>query len=186
MPSVVSRSLRWKAIRGLGVSLGISVVSNLIDFTWGENKNKGVRSNEFAASTMVDFAQAGLIGVGSALAVGAVIAGVGLSAPLWFAALVTAGVGLAAGAIIDSLVDTDKLKEKVSNGLSAWGGVFQNSLTIAKVSAERVRNVKDAVFETIDNVGDSIKTIGKNLSEAAQDVKDKIGGLLGGIFGTGS
>lgn len=190
-PAVLSHSIRWKAVRGLGFTALISLATNAIDFTFGENKDKGVVSNEFAASTMVDFAQAGLIGVGSAVLVGGIFTTFAISAPLWVPALIATGVGIGAGLLFDHFVDTDILKQKVANGFSAFGGIFQNSITIAKVGAqrlgervsERVRDVKDAVFETIQNVGDSIKTGSKNISEAAQDVKEKVGSILSNLFG---
>lgn len=192
-PAVLSHSIRWKAVRGLWITGLISLATNAIDFTFGDNKDKGIKSNEFLASSAIDFIQAGVIGVGSAMLVGGLVAFVGLSAPLWVVGAATALVGIGIGAAVDRLIDTDKLKDKVAKGFSALDGIFQNSLTIAKVGAQRlgervsekVSNVKDTVLEAVQNAGDSIKTAGNKLSDVAQDVKDKIGGLLGGMFGTG-
>ncbi len=191
-PAVLSHSIRWKAVRGLGFTALISLATNAIDFTLGENKDKGINSNEFLASSAIDFVQAGVIGVGSAILVCGIFTTFVISAPLWVPALIATGVGIGAGLLIDHFVDTDALKQKVADGFSAFGGIFQNSLTIAKVGAqrlgervsERVSNVQDAVFETVQAVGDSIKTVGNKLSDVAQDVKEKVGSFLGNLFGT--
>ncbi len=193
-PAVLSHSIRWKAVRGLGFTALISLATNAIDFTVGENRDKGLRSNEFAASTMVDFAQAGLIGVGAAVGVGAIVTGFTLSAPIWLVALATVGTGLLLGWIVDQIIDTDKLKEKVATGLSAFGGIYENTKTIVNVGVQRIgqqvlktaRRVNDTVEETLQNIGDTINSVGKNLSKTAQNLKDKIGGIFGNLFGTGS
>ena len=193
-PAVLSHSIRWKAVRGLGFTALISLATNAIDFTVGENRDKGLRSNEFAASTMVDFAQAGLIGVGAAVGVGAIVTGFTLSAPIWLVALATVGTGLLLGWIIDQIINTDKLKEKVATGLSAFGGIYENTKTIVNVGVQRIgqqvlktaRRVNDTVEETLQNIGDTINSVGKNLSKTAQNLKDKIGGIFGNLFGTGS
>jgi hypothetical protein len=194
MPSVVSRSLRWKAIRGLGVSLGISVVSNLIDFTWGENKNKGVRSNEFAASTMIDFVQAGVIGIGSALLVGGALVATSVTIPLLAAAALTAGVGYVIGLGIDQIIDTKELKDRVANGLSALGGAYQNAKIIVRVGTERLGERVNEVSNKLVHAGknaynrlnESIRSVGDSISNIASKTKDKVSNFFGNLFGGGN
>src|SRR3989304_1727824 len=53
----------------LGISMGGPAVTNFVDYQWGEHRNVGVGSPEFAASTLVDAGKAGLTGVGAALIV---------------------------------------------------------------------------------------------------------------------
>jgi hypothetical protein len=142
-----------KAARGLGVALGISVLTNTIDYTVGENSDKGLGA-EFAASTMVDFAVAGSIGLGSAGAVAlgvAIVAAAGITAPFWAAAAGAAFLGAGVGFLVDHLVDTDEIKERVADGFQAWRGNWENIKTIAGVGLTRAR-------EGLENFGDRIKT----------------------------
>jgi hypothetical protein len=197
-PAVLSHSIRWKAVKGLGFTALISLATNYVDFEYGENRDIGVKSNEFLASTAVDFAQAGLIGVGAAVGVGAVITGLGLTAPLWAAALATAGAGLFIGWIIDQIIDTDKLKEQVANGFSAFGGIYENTKTIVNIGAQRIGqritnglsaykgiydNAKTIVDVSAQRVSDTIDALGDNISTGVNEIKDKVGNFIGNIFG---
>lgn len=188
-PALLSHSIRWKAVRGLWVTGLISLATNIVDFTVGENRDKTLRSNEFAASTLVDFALAGSIGVGAAVGFGAIVIGFTLSAPLWLAALATAGTGLLLGWIVDQIIDIDKLKEKVTNGLSAFGGIYKNTKTIVDAGFQRIsQQAGEAVGKINDSfrtIGDSISSVGNKLSNTANELKEKVGSFFGNLLGIG-
>jgi hypothetical protein len=175
LASASGSSLLKKWAKGLRVSLGIPVVVNLVDYGIGEHSDVGVVSNEFAASTMVDMAYAGLTGIAAAgvVAGGAAFLGgvLGIaaiaSAPLWATALVAAGLGIAFGAIVDHMIDTDELKRNVTDGLGTLPGILENAGTIISVGTQKV---SEAVVETIDSVVNAGKEVGEAVIDTAQEV----------------
>ncbi len=145
LAKTTANSLLKKCNSGLGFSLVSSVGVNYYDYKYGEYSDIGVESNEFAASTAVDFAQAGLTGLAAAGAVAGGIALAGIAgitavatAPLWAAALVAAGVGFGISLLVDHFVDKDKLKEDVTYGFETFPGIIDNVKTIVSMGAERL------------------------------------------------
>src|SRR3990170_9168965 len=99
-PSTVTRITGRGLLRGalskgaLGISAVTSLAVNLYDYGLGENRNKGILSPEFAASTMVDYGlgagagllAAGIVTVGGIAATGLLaLVGITVTAPLWLA-----------------------------------------------------------------------------------------------------
>jgi len=186
-----AKSLLWKAARGLGTTLGISVGTNIIDYTIGEHSEKGVISNEFLASTTVDFAEAGLTGMAAAGLVGgsfAFAAGLGavFTGPLWIPVAITAVVGLGLGWVVDQIVDIDKLKQQVADGFSALGGIYENSKTIISVGTDRVveavsnfaNDVVDTSKEVIETVSDAVGNFADDVVDVGNEVAETVGGAL--------
>lgn len=192
---------KWS--KGLRFSLGIPVVINLVDYGIGENSDIGVVSNEFAAPTTVDMAYAGLTGLAAAGVVAGGVAFLGgildiaaiASAPLWATALVAAGLGIAFGAIIDQVIDTDELKRNVANGFAALPGILENGGTIISIGAgrpgeaveEAVQNIGEvignAVVDASDTVIEVAQTVAQTVSNAVQNAIDVITGFVDGLFG---
>jgi len=160
----------------LGISAVTSLAANLLDYGLGKNKDKGILSPEFAASTMVDYglaAGAGLLAAGGVAIVGGlataglVALGATFTAPLWLAVGATAAVGLVIGLALDHFGVGDSLKAKVVDGFKAWGGISNNVKVIGGVMAERatsaLRQSRDAIVAK------------------AQDAGKALGGFVGGL-----
>ena len=178
-PSTVARITGRGLLRGalskgaLGISAVTSLAANLYDYGLGKHRDKGILSKEFAASTMVDFGMAAVTGLAAAGAVGLVLAGgalLGITAPVSVAIVLTAGVGLAMGAILDRSGVGESLKKKVVEGLSAWGGIADNAKVIGGVLAQRtntaLRQSRDAIITK------------------AKDASRAVGGFIGGVATT--
>jgi len=105
---------------------------------------------------MVDFSKSALIGLAAAGIVAGAMVGltaagfaVAVTLPLWGAMLVTAGVAIGIGAAVDHFVDTDRIMQKVTDGFSAWGGIFDNVDAIASFVGQRAGEaIPDATQET--------------------------------------
>ena len=212
LASTTAKELLGRAAKGLAFSLGISIGVNIYDYGVGEHSDKGIISNEFAASTAVDFTQAGLTGlaaagIASVIVIGAVTAGltVPLVAALGLAIVVGAGIGY----VVDKAVDTDKLKQQVADGFGTFPGILENAGTIISVGAQKVaeavvktinsivdtcKEVGGAVVDTAQEVGAAVRNVVSNaessVAQAAQDVANTVSntantitGFVGGIFG---
>ena len=181
-PSTVTRITGRGLLRGalskgaLGISAVTSLAVNLYDYGLGENRNKGILSPEFAASTMVDYGlaagagllAAGIVTVGGIAATGLLaLVGITVTAPLWLAIGATAIVGLGIGVALDHFGVGDGLKAKVVDGFKAWGGIADNAKVIGGVLAQRT---SAAVRQSRDAIITKAKEAGKAL-----------GGLAGGI-----
>jgi hypothetical protein len=156
----------------------------MYDYGLGKHRDKGIRSNEFLASTAVDFAQAGLIGLAAAGAVAGGIALAGIvgftavaTAPLWAAGTATALLGYTISRIVDRNVDMDGIKKKVASGFETFPGIIENGKTIVSVGAKRV---KESVQNKISNTVKSTKRV---ISEKSKEVKKTITNFVGGLFG---
>ncbi len=101
-------------------SFGVSTVVNIYDYQWGEHKDKGVLSQEFGVSTIVDTVFAvgvGLLAAG-AVAVGVAIfsAGVVVSTPALVAiAAITALTAIGLGLVVDIKLDWPNQAKDVTN-----------------------------------------------------------------------
>jgi len=181
-PSTVARITGRDLLKGarskwaLGISAVTSLAANLYDYGLGKNKDKGILSPEFAASTMVDYglaAGAGLVAAGIVTAGGIAatgllaLVGITATAPAWLPIVVTAGVGLVIGLGLDYLGVGDGLKAKVVDGFKAWGGIANNAKVIGGVMAERatgaLRQSRDVIVAK------------------AQDASKALGGFVGGL-----
>jgi hypothetical protein len=170
----------WKAGRSnsaLGFALGLSVVQNVVDFGWGANKEKGF-GKEFMASTMVDFAKAGLVGLASAgmVAGGIALAGaVGIAAaaaaPLWLVMGVTALLGVGLGIVADRLIEKHQIKERVAEGFTAWKGIAQNAGTIVNVGVQRLSEVAN---RKTAEIGQRVHQAGEAAAGWAQSTQDEL------------
>jgi hypothetical protein len=209
----ISADQVWKSGRsnaGLGLALGLSVVQNVVDYGWGENKEKGF-GNEFAASTMVDFAKAGIVGLASAGIVAGVVAGaaaIGITlvagAPLWAIMAGASVVGIALSVLVDHFVDTDKLKQDVAGGLSAWGGIVDNTgIIVGEIGSKIAEGAEGAWQDLTDaakNAAEGMSSMVQDLSQAASTgleeakeavregvsaVRDTVAGFFGNAFGGG-
>ncbi len=178
----------------LGVPLVASTVANYLDWRRGRFRN----ANEFAASAMVDFAQAALTGLAAAGAVVVIVATLAPTAPLWGAVLVAALVAAGLGAVAGHFVDTSGLKRRVAEGLGAWPGIFRNAGTIARVLGKRavetgertVRRLGDGL-RAWQGVAENARTIGRVLTQRAgewvgrqvETVSEKARSLWQGLLG---
>jgi hypothetical protein len=128
----------------VGLAVGVPVAVNLYDYGVGDHSDIGIRSPEFAASTLVDvgksatvgLASAGLVAGGIALAVavgGAGVAAAVATAPVWIVIGAVAVVGLAVSAAIESIQTPDgrdaddALKQEVAEGIEAWGNTLSDA-----------------------------------------------------------
>ena len=168
---------------GMAIPLFTTLAANLYEFGWGSQRDKGIWSNEFAASAMVDFGAAALTGLAAAGLVGGAIVllpAVGFAAaataPLAAVLVVTAVAGIILGALVDRFVDVDQLKANVANGLSAWGGIARNAATIIDVAGRRagaavgsaVLSVRDTTVAAAERVTHGIQTAAQAVSGAAE------------------
>jgi hypothetical protein len=121
----------------VGFAVGIPLAVNLYDYGLGDHKDIGIDSNEFVSSTLVDVGKAAFVGLASAAAVAVgltLLAGAGVAAvataPAWAIGLAVILVSVGIGAAIDSMKVNDGqeadeyLKEEVTEGLGAWGGII--------------------------------------------------------------
>jgi hypothetical protein len=187
LAKATSKSLMWKAAKGIGISLATSVGKNVYDYGLGEHADIGIKSNEFAASTAVDFAQAGLTGVAAAgAAAGAIVglAAIGITAPLWAGVVAATVIGIGISALFSALVDTDKLKQKVADGFATVPGIVENGKIIVSAGVEKLGTA-------LENAGtDEPNVVTKVITDAAQTVSDivldatnAVTGLVGSLFG---
>lgn len=185
IPPTVAKGLFWRSVKGIGVSAATSVITNLFDFTLGENKTFGVWSPEFFSSTMVDFIKASVIGIGSAVLVGGALALAGVSLPFIAVAGITAGVALLAGFFLDKIIDTDQIKARIADGIRAWGGVFRNIGTIISHGARQTwqkisngihawggiaRNARTIISHGVERVRQGISNTTRNVVDTGRRV----------------
>jgi hypothetical protein len=124
----------------VGLAVGVPVAVNLYDYGVGDHSDVGIRSPEFAASTLVDVGKSAAVGLAAAgaVALGVVIAAaLGVTAvataPAWGIALAVAGAGLLIGGLVEAIHLPDgregdeALKEEVTQGLEAWGDIFNDA-----------------------------------------------------------
>jgi len=126
---------------GIGLTVGIPIALNVYDYTVGDNRDVGIRSPEFAASTVVDVGKSALVSIASVglvvggLALAAAVGGASVAAavataPAWAVIGAVALVGLGVSAMVESLQTPDgrdaddALKEEVGQGLGAWGDMI--------------------------------------------------------------
>jgi hypothetical protein len=182
LANTTTKELLGRAAKGIAFSLGISIGVNIYDYGIGEHSDKGIISNEFAASTAVDFTQAGLTGlaaagIASAIVIGAAAASI--TVPLLAALGLATVLGVAIGYVVDKVVDTDKLKQQVADGFGTFPGILKNAGTIVSVGAERVG---EAVVDTVQEVGEVVSNIVSNANNAiaavAQDVTNTVSGAV--------
>jgi hypothetical protein len=163
---------------GMAIPLFTTLAANIYEFGWGSQRERGIRSNEFAASAMVDFGAAALTGLAAAgLVAGTIVVltaagfAAAATAPLAAVLAVTAILGVGLGFALDYFVDTDRLKANVANGLSAWGGIATNAATIMDVARQRVGEaVGNAVLSVRDTAAASAQTVSRGIQTAAQAV----------------
>lgn len=140
-------------------AVGASLAANAIDYGFGEDRDKGVASQEFVVSTAVDTVMA--VGTGLAAAATVAVVGMGLTAagltlPFWGAGLAVVGVSVGIGLLLDSTGVSDKIKEGVntrieltqenarqfgkrfSNGLDAWDGIIDNAQVVGSEVGARL------------------------------------------------
>jgi chemotaxis protein histidine kinase CheA len=111
---VAESSLRQtlKAVSPSVVDVGIESVFNAYDYTFGENKDKGIFSHEFAVSTGVDVVGSVVIGLAAA-ALAVAIAPV--SAPVLGVALLAIGLGM----IGDIALEATGVKDLAKDGINS-------------------------------------------------------------------
>jgi hypothetical protein len=118
----------------VGLAVGIPVALNLYDYGVGGHSEVGIRSPEFAASTLVDVGKSAAIGLAAAGIVAGIVLGVaalGVTAPAWGAIVAVAGVGLLLSAAIETVRTADgedaddALKQQVTEGIEAWGDIAE-------------------------------------------------------------
>jgi hypothetical protein len=97
-------------------AVGTALLGNLIDYGFGEHRDTGVISWDFAVSTTVDFGLSLLTGVVAAALVGGAIALVGVSLPLWAALGATAILGVGIGLGLEAI----GVGGAVEQGLLSW------------------------------------------------------------------
>jgi hypothetical protein len=96
---------------------------NLYDYTFGEHKDKGVLSTDFAASTGVDVGT----GILTTAASGAIAVGVlGATAPAWVIVGGTVAVGVGIGYLLNKTGITDALKRGTKNLLDRGKNFLKN------------------------------------------------------------
>ncbi len=180
LANTTAKSLIKKANSGLGFSLGLSVGVNLYDYGIGKHSDEGIKSSEFAASTAVDFAQAGLTGLAAAGLVAGGIAAAGLfgvtvvaTAPLWTAAVATAMVGVAINVGVEKIIDMGKVKQDVADGFKTFPGILENGKKIVSVGAKKTKK----------KIGNAVSHVSNTVSNAVQDAKNNVKGFFGGLFG---
>jgi len=187
LAKATSTSLMWKAAKGIGISLATSVGKNVYDYGLGEHADIGIKSNEFAASTAVDFAQAGLTGVAAAGAAAGLVmigAAVGLTAPLWAGVLLATGIGIGISAAVSAVVDTDKIKEKVADGFATVPGIIENGKIIVSAGAEKLGNaLENAGTGEPSVITKVIKDTAQTVSDIVLDAANAVSGLVGSLFG---
>jgi hypothetical protein len=117
----------------VGLAVGIPVALNVYDFGVGGHSEVGIRSPEFAASTLVDVGKSAAIGLAAAGAVALIVSAFAITAPAWGVGLVVAGAALLIGAGVelirleDGRNADDALKEEVSEGLAAWREIAEDA-----------------------------------------------------------
>jgi len=198
-PATIGRTTAGQLVKGavnkiaLGVGLLTSVATNLWDFGVGDQREKGIGSPEFWASTGVDFALTAVIGLAAAGLVAGGIAistalGVGFvaTAPLTGVLAVTVGVGLVISFVLDGIGAADWLKERVIPGIGAWGGIAQNARTIfsalpAYVNDTILQPAAEVVEErVVQPVIQRAQAVSQAVTNAAQAVSDFVGDLFRG------
>lgn len=118
----------------MGTALITSVAGNVYDYGWGDHRDVGIRSQEFAVSTGVDFGMAvgtGLAAAGLVAGGVAVAAALGATAPVWLAIGATVAVGFVISLVLDRFDAGQELKQEVNEGIDAWEGVYGNVGVIA-------------------------------------------------------
>ncbi|HKZ53884.1 MAG TPA: hypothetical protein VJ123_00275 [Anaerolineales bacterium] len=148
---------------GLRLGIGVPVVTNLVDYGFGEHRQQGILSHDFLASTSVDIvkgfgtglAAAGIVAGGIALATAAGVTAVA-AAPLWLAMSVAAGLGFVFGLAADHVVEKYQIKAKVADGLGAYAGIRSNAWTIVKTFGQKAG-------EALANTGNSVKGFFSNV-----------------------
>jgi hypothetical protein len=187
-----AKQLLSKSASGLGLSLGLSVGVNMYDYGLGKHRDKGIRSNEFLASTAVDFAHAGLSGLAAAGVVAGAIAVAGAAgvtfvatAPLWAAALATAGLGIFISNRVNKIWNMNKVKQDVAEGFKTFPGIIKNGKTIVSVGSLRAKEAiakKARAIKTIvsDGTQEVIGTVLEGINSANSNVENFIGNLFGG------
>jgi len=139
-PSTVANITGSQLVRGtfsrgsLGTALITSVAGNIYDYGWGDHRDVGIRSQEFAVSTGVDFGMAVGTGLAAAGLVAGAVAGaaaLGATAPVWLAIGATVAVGLGIGWVMDQFGAGQQLKREVNEGIDAWEGIYDNVGAIA-------------------------------------------------------
>jgi hypothetical protein len=176
----ITSSQLWKRARSnkaLGISFGLAVVQNVVDYGWGEHREKGLKE-EFFASTLVDVATAGVAGLAAAGSVSLVMTGAamaGLTAvaglPLVAVLIATAAVGYGLGIIADHLIEKYRVKEKVAEGFGAWGGIASNAGTIVRVGADRLG---DAVVRGAATAQETVAGLAQSTVDIVQSGYDRV------------
>jgi hypothetical protein len=189
LATTTAHSLLWKAASGLRFSLATSVGINAIDYGIGEHADKGIGSKEFFASTMVDFGIAGLTGFAAAGIVGLIIASLPVTVPLAVAVGATAIVGVGLGFAINDFFAINQFKQMVTDGITAWGGNFENIKTITQVGADRVsnavRNATDRWANGFSNLQDLYEITKTNLILGAERTVETIRNTAENVVNTG-
>ncbi len=157
------RTLGTTAARGLGISMAGAILTNLLDFDVGSQRQFGVGSPEFYSSTLVDFGVAGLSGLAAAGAVAGGIAiatalgiGVVATAPIWVTLVAAAGLGAGLVTVANSVTiggqpALELLKARVVDGFYAWGGTLDNAQVIGDVVSDRIAQTAKQVTQTVNN-----------------------------------
>ncbi|MBL8092236.1 MAG: hypothetical protein JNJ43_18025 [Anaerolineales bacterium] len=118
-PSTINQAILKNFKGGYGISLVTALIGNIADYQWGPNSDKGVLSQEFAVSTLVDLIVGVAVVAGAAFVVGAFVT---VSTP----ALVVAGavilVGVAANMTLNYFQIPDKIKNYTNNQIDIWEG----------------------------------------------------------------
>jgi hypothetical protein len=216
-PSTVARITSQNLISraasnsGLAIPMVTSVGINLYDYTLGENRDVGVASPEFAASTMVDCVVSAGTGLAAAGAVAGLISAAGVigltaiaTAPLWAAIAATAFIGVGLGLLVDTFVDTDAIKDRVADGIRAWGGIVHNVGTIGRVVIDRAgqaisdfaQNAGEAIGNAAQTATSTLRSVGEGVSQvihqgtqaignAVTNAANAVGSFLGNLFGGG-
>jgi hypothetical protein len=140
-----------KSNLGLGITLAGTLGANVYDYGWGEHRDEGLMSREFVASTLVDFGIAGMTGLAAAGMAAGGIALLGASVPVAAAIAATAVLGLGIGALVDTLVDVEGIKEDFADGVDAWDGIADNAGVILDVAGknareQRAREIQEGVY----------------------------------------
>jgi len=192
-PSTIRDITAWGRIRAvfsranLGLGLIASVAANAYDYTLGEHRGEGL-GRGFWVSTGVDFA----VSVGTGLAAASLVAGgvallglAGITAPLWAAVAGTAIVGAGVTYILDRTGAVDALKDRVSQGLDAWLGVWDNIGTIARVLPGYVGDtvLRPAAAAIQERVVQPIVQAAQAVSGAVRDAAVSVGEAVSGFFG---
>ncbi len=182
----------------LGLAFVTSLAANIWDYGFGRKREEKFPTQEFFVSTGIDYtitvgsglAATGLVSLGiaglAALGVTAVA-----TAPVALVLGIAAALGLGIGFALDSTGAGKILKQKVNEGIDAWGGVGANYRVIEDVVSRKIYNnfmmptaeaINIKVIQPIKEIGERVAN---GISEVASDIKDSVSSFLSGIFGSG-